>query len=221
MDSPHLDEVRHRRALDALERINCVSRSAAQLWTDVRGVARTSNVGKLRILDVACGGGDVALALERYARRDGVDVEVNGCDASPVALARASERAAELDSAARFFQLDVLRRPLPDGFDVVCSTLFLHHLDPSEAVRLLGAMTTAARRTVVVQDLARSRLGLALAQLGVRLLTRSRVAQTDGPRSVRAAYTPDEAVELARRAGLSTRVRRCWPQRYNLIWEAS
>jgi len=221
MDSPDLEEARHRRALDALGRINWFSRSAAQLWVEIQRVVAGAPGGPLRILDLACGGGDVTLALERYAERHGVDVEVSGCDASALAVARATERAATTGSRARFFRLDVLREPLPRDVDVVCSTLFLHHLDEADAVALLAKMSAASRRALIVQDLERSRAGVALAYLGVHLLTRSDVARVDGPRSVRAAYTPQEAVALARRAGLDARVRRCWPWRYSLTWEAA
>jgi SAM-dependent methyltransferase len=221
MDSPDLDEGCHRRALDALGRINRWSGCAPRLWAEVRPAAsRPQGEGPLRILDVACGGGDVALRLERLARRDGVAVRLHGCDASAVAVARAREQAAVAGSTARFSRLDVLREPLPAA-DVVYSTLFLHHLDEQDAERLLAAMAAAARRMVVVQDLDRSIAGLGLAVLGVYLLTRSSVARVDGPRSVRAAYRPREALALARRAGLQARVRRCWPQRYSLVWEPS
>jgi SAM-dependent methyltransferase len=221
MDSPHLDEGRHRRALDALGRINSLSLSARQLWSDLRPAVTADSGRTRRVLDLACGGGDVALALERHARRDGVELQVLGCDASPVAVERARERAADAGSRARFFRRDVVREPLPGDLDFVCSTLFLHHLDEDDAVRLLRKMADAATRMLVVQDLERSRAGLVLASLGVHLLTRSRVARVDGPRSVRAAYTVREAAELARRAGLEARVRRCWPQRYSLVWEAA
>ena len=72
---------------------------------------------------------------------------------------------------------------------------------------------------MVVQDLARSRAGVVLAYLAVYVLTRSDVARVDGPISARAAFTPQEALQLAHRAGLEVSVRRCWPRRYNLVWE--
>ena len=218
MDSPHLDERRHRRALDALERINWISRSAAQIWADIRRVLSAGASRPLRVLDIACGGGDVLLALEAAARRGGVDLSVRGCDISPVAVARARERAEKVNSAARFFRLDALREPLPDDADVIYNTLFLHHLKDTDAIVLLGLMADAARRMIVVQDLRRSRVGYVLAYLGVRALTCSRVARVDGPLSVRAAFTPAEAVDLARRAGLDAEVRHLWPHRYSLTW---
>lgn len=214
MDSPLLDEGRHRRALDALGRINLLSRTAPQVWRLARPVMRAER--PVRIVDVACGGGDVALRLEAMARRCGIAVEVIGCDASAVAVQRAAERRDAAGLRARFVQLDALRDRLP-GADIVYSTLFLHHLDEGNAVRLLARMADAARRMLIVQDLERTVTGWLLAFVGVHLLTRSDVAHTDGPRSVRGAYTRAEAVDLARRAGLEARVLGCWPRRYNLV----
>ncbi len=201
-----------------MKRVNRVSGAAAQLWADIRRVARRGAGQDLRVLDLACGGGDVALGLERRARRDGFHVELSGCDLSPVAVAVASEQAARAGSTARFFCLDVLRDGLPRHADVIYSTLFLHHLEETEAVGLLERMAAATRRMLVIQDLERSRVGYGLAYLGLRLLTRSDVAQSDGPSSVRAAFTRAEAARLARRAGLAADVRRCWPRRYSLTW---
>ena len=81
MDSPGLEPERHRRALRALGRINALSRSAAALWSEIEPLARERG-GRLRVVDLACGGGDNALALSRMARRRGLDVELAGCDSS-------------------------------------------------------------------------------------------------------------------------------------------
>jgi hypothetical protein len=75
---------------------------------------------------------------------------------------------------------------------------------------------------VLVNDLRRSRIGLALAHVVTRLLTTSSVVHTDGPLSVRAAFTTQEALALAERAGLTgPTVRRIWPFRWLLTWKRS
>jgi hypothetical protein len=80
-------------------------------------------------------------------------------------------------------------------------------------------MASAARRALIVQDLARSRLGYALAWTALRVLVRSDVARIDGARSVRAAFTIPEAESLARRAGLEGAcIAACWPERFVLEW---
>jgi hypothetical protein len=65
-------------------------------------------------------------------------------------------------------------------------------------------MRAAARLGVVVNDLLRTRLGLALVWLATRLLARHRFARHDGPLSVRRAYSPAELKALAAAAGLAT-----------------
>ena len=118
---------------------------------------------------------------------------------------------------------DVLTAALPEGYDVVMTSLFLHHLERDEAARLLAAMRAAARRLVVIDDLRRDGLGLALAWLGSRTLTRSPVVRVDGPRSVRAAFTITEVRRLAEAAGWSRdlRVRTHWPRRFLLTASAA
>jgi hypothetical protein len=76
----------------------------------------------------------------------------------------------------------------------------------------------SAGELVLIDDLRRGAAGWALAYLGTRLLSRSRVARVDGPISVEGAFTGEEAVALARRAGWrDVQVRPHWPFRFLMI----
>lgn len=219
MDQPGLDEQQHLQALAGLARINAWSGSAGILWPSIHALARQVYPAPLRLLDVATGAGDVPLRLWRKARRSGVSVAIEGCDVSPTAIAYASNRAAAARANVRFFPWDVLAQPLPGGYDVVTSSLFLHHLEEEQAVVLLQRMAQAARHLVLVNDLRRGWLGFALAYLGTRFLSGSRIVHVDGPRSVEAAFTRREALELARRAGLEgCTVAPRWPFRFLLTY---
>ena len=66
----------------------------------------------------------------------------------------------------------------------------------------LGEMARVTRGRVIINDLARSRLALALVWLATRLLAVHPISRHDGPLSVRRAYAPAELLELFRRAGL-------------------
>lgn len=219
MDRPDVDAAEHRHALAALARINWLSDSSGIFWPALQRLAR--EVGRpLRVLDLACGGGDVTIALARRARRAGVACEFAGCDLSPVALEVARSRAKEAGMSVDFFQLNVLESPLPSDFDAIICSLFLHHLDESQAEPLLRRMAEATRRMVLVNDLARSRIGYFLAEVVGRLVTRSPIVHVDGPLSVAGAFTPAEALALAAKAGLSgATVSRHWPWRFLLKWK--
>jgi len=220
MDEPELNEKAHRRALRGLGAINRVSRTLTPLWRTVCDVARQQPGRPLSLLDVACGGGDVAIRLARRARAAGLPLAVSGCDISPTAVRHARQLAESTGTTdVEFFQSDILRDSLGRRFDVVTCNLFMHHLDEADAIRLLQTIAGATRRMMLVDDLRRTRLGLGLAWIACRLFSRSPIVHADGPRSVRAAYTPDEALALAARAGLDgARATRHWPQRFTLAW---
>ena len=74
---------------------------------------------------------------------------------------------------------------------------------------LLRELRRVARIAPVVGDLDRSPLALAATALYARRVARSRLTRHDAPLSVRRAYTPAEALRLARAAGWrAPRVRR-------------
>lgn len=220
MDQPGLDGQLHQAALVGLRRINVLSRTAGALWSPIKRLALSEPARQWRILDVACGGGDVSIAIARRARKHGLHVAVDGCDLSQTAIAHATMRAGafHLDNVT-FFEHDALERDLPQGYDVVLCSLFLHHLDEERAVTLLRRMAIAAGRFVLISDLRRSRTGNLLAWLTCHLVTRSPVVHVDGPRSARAAFSFAEARDLAARSGLEgAQLSRCWPQRFLLQW---
>lgn len=220
MDQPEVDADAHRQALTALGRASTVSLTARSLWNPIRHVAASSPERPLRIVDLACGGGHVALALARLAARARLPVDIVGCDVSPVAIAYAQNEAERRGvRQVRFVKANVLDNGAPVEADVVCCSLFLHHLDETEAVVLLRRMAEAAKRLVIVSDLQRSEIGFLYAWVGCRLLSRSRIFHVDGQRSVEAAFTAREAGALGERAGLSgARIIRTWPQRWLLEW---
>lgn len=221
MDDLALDESKHVRALRGLSRINRWSRSPQILWPSIQAIARDSNLKVLRVLDLATGAGDVPIRLWQKARRCGLRLEIDGCDRSPRAVRYAQESFKSSGAEASFFPWDALEGPLPSGYDILISSLFLHHLDREQAVGLLRRMGQAARHGLVVNDLARSKRGWALAVVGTRLLSSSEVVHTDGPRSVRAAYTVGEARAMADEAGLSrATVVPVWPCRFLLTGRA-
>jgi 2-polyprenyl-3-methyl-5-hydroxy-6-metoxy-1,4-benzoquinol methylase len=217
MDEPDLAPDRHHAALRGLRRINVLSASAALLWPPIRQLAK-ANPGPLRLLDVASGGGDVLVGLWRRATRAGIPLECEGADISETALEHGRELARRAGAPIGFRRIDALAEPLPEC-DVVVSSLFLHHLDRADAVRLLQRMKAAARHLVLVNDLTRSRLGYIAAWCGTRILSRSPIVHVDGPRSVRAAFTIAEMRRLAEEATLDgATVSPRWPFRCLLEW---
>jgi 2-polyprenyl-3-methyl-5-hydroxy-6-metoxy-1,4-benzoquinol methylase len=220
MDRPDLPAALHEQALRGLARLNWWSGSDRILWPPICRLAAEIHGRPLRVLDVACGAGDVLVGLARRARRAGIALELHGIDVSATAIDHARSRIAAAGLSAKLQQRDALGDPLPDGFDAVTCSLFLHHLANGQAVELLRRLAAATTRLVLVNDLRRSAAGWLLASAACRVVSRSPIVHMDGPQSVAAAFTPAEAHELAGRGGLpGAVVTRRWPFRYLLAWD--
>jgi len=223
MDQPGLDPRGHHQALSALARVNWISATAGVLWPPIRDLCgerlKSMDPRPVRVLDVATGGGDVPIRLWHRARRARLPLEVAGCDVSPLAIDHARKQAARRRAHVTFFVLDVLKDSFPAGYDVITCSLFLHHLDEADAVAVLTKMRESAGILVLVSDLNRTRIGWLAVLVGSRVLTRSPVVHTDATLSVEGAFTLDEALALARQAGMEgARVRPRFPFRFLLTW---
>lgn len=216
MDQPDLDPGDHALALAGLARLNRLSLAARTLVAPLQRFA--AGRSSLSMLDIGAGGGDVSLALIGHCRRLGLELDVLACDFSPTALgiaARSAERRG-LEERYSIRCLDVLSDRLPEDRDVAVSTLFLHHLGEDQAVALLERLAAASRRGVIVSDLLRSRIGLALAFVASRAVSRSPIVHADALASVRQAFKIAEVRQLLERAGLEGRVSWIWPWRFLL-----
>jgi len=169
----------------------------------------------ISLLDVGCGGGDVARALARWAARDDLRLSVTAIDPDPRAYAYATARPAIPGlTVRRCTTVDLVSEGR--RFDVVTSNHLLHHLDERELAGLLRDSAALARRLVLHNDLARARLAYgAFGALSLLAGTRS-LLRTDGLRSIRRSYRP---AELAVATPPGWRVERFAPFRLLLSYE--
>ena len=129
------------------------------------------------VLDVGCGTGTLAAAAARVAR----GVRVTGLDADPAILARARARASEARLDIRLDEGWSTELPYPDdGFDVVLSTLFFHHLSDDAKRRTAAEMARVLRPggRLVVGDLGRPHDPLMRAAVRATVQTLDGVATT-------------------------------------------
>lgn len=148
------------------------------------------------ILDAGTGAGDLPLA---FAARGWL---VTGLDADPAVAEEARERTAG-EPRIRIVEGDAAALPLADGsIDVTHASLLLHHLDPDDAVRVLGEMARVARRGIVINDLRRGVIPLLATGVAIAAFARCRTTRHDGLLSVRRAYTLAELDEMLSAAGL-------------------
>ena len=201
MDSPDLPPDEHLQAMRGLVRLNRISGVASAMYRPIqRACAARNRVRKgtpIRLLDVASGGGDLPLSWAKFAKREGLNLEVTTVDACATAI-RAQRASAEAGGVTvEILQLDCLNDRMPTGFDIVTCSLFMHQLERRQAVCLLQSMQRCCTGMLLVCDLNRSRLNWAMAALASRLVSRSGLLHHDSTARVRAAYTMQEFGELA------------------------
>lgn len=96
----------------------------------------------LRVLEVGCGTGNLALAVKR--RRP--DVTVTGLDPDPKALARAARKSARAGVAVRWERGFAEQLPYEEAsFDRVLSSLMFHHLEPDGRRGMLSEVRRVLR----------------------------------------------------------------------------
>jgi ubiquinone/menaquinone biosynthesis C-methylase UbiE len=156
----------------------------------IERVAVATGEKRFSVLEVAAGFGEVPrLAAAQLAQR-GIQLEVTLVDI----------KRSHLLPGDHSVVADALALPFPDNsVDLITCSLFAHHLPPGQVARFVREGLRVCRRALLINDLIRHPLHLALAYAAFPLM-RSHVAWSDGLVSVRRAYVPEEMREMIRSA---------------------
>jgi 2-polyprenyl-3-methyl-5-hydroxy-6-metoxy-1,4-benzoquinol methylase len=142
------------------------------------------------LLDIGAASGDTARLLKRLYP----SASVTSLDRSPANLERAPYQKLIADA----FELPFL----PESFDYVLCSLFLHHFGDEQVAGLLRVFYRVARRALLVCDLERHVISYCFLPATKWLFGWQRITLHDGPASVRAGFRANELLELSNRAGI-------------------
>jgi len=182
LDSDACPPVEAETSLRDLCRINRWFGGVATTRRLIGRVASATGSKRFSVLDVASGFGEVPKAAGRQLAHKGITLNVTHLDRMRSHLLR----------GPRAVVADALALPFPDGaFDLVSCSLFAHHLEPAELARFANEALRVSRCAVLINDLVRHPLHVALVYAGFPLM-RSYVSRVDGLASVRRAYVPEE-----------------------------
>lgn len=142
---------------------------------------------ELTLLDVGAGSGDVSLTAARQIRPP-AQIRVTLMDRMQAHLPRNGTGTVAGDALALPF--------LDNSFDLVTCSLLIHHLEREQIVQFVNQALRVTRVAVLLNDLRRESLHLALMYAGYPIF--SRLTLHDGIASVRRAYTPQELKSILR-----------------------
>ena len=166
------------------------------------------------LLDVGCGGGDVARRLAGWAQRDGVELHITAIDPDERALAYARSRPHPNITFHQAHSADLVKAG--ERYDVVVSNHLLHHLGNAEVNALCRDSQQLAKRLVIHNDIRRSDLAYAGFTL-TKLFFHNSFITEDGLLSIRRSFVPEE-LEAVTPEGWQ--VERLFPYRNLLIYRA-
>ena len=185
LDSDACSPAEVQATLQDIGRVNRWFGGVATTQKMVERVARASAISHFSMLEVAAGSGELAEIVRQRLARRGITLDVTLLDRARSHLPRDHGVVA-----------DALALPFDDNaFDLIGCNLFVHHLQPEQVGEFVREALRVCRRAVLINDLIRHPLHLALAYAGYPIM-RSRVAWLDGLTSVRRSYVPDEVRSL-------------------------
>ena len=184
LDSDACPPAEVEASLRDLSRINRWFGGVATTRSLIERVASATGSKHFSMLEVAAGFGEVPKAAGEQLARKGITLDVLCLDRVRSHLRKDDGQCAVV--------ADALALPFQDrSFDLVSCSLFAHHLEPSGLARFVDEALRVARTAVLINDLVRHPLHLALVYAGFPLM-RSYVSRVDGVASVRRAYVPEE-----------------------------
>ncbi|HEY1678777.1 MAG TPA: methyltransferase domain-containing protein [Candidatus Sulfotelmatobacter sp.] len=196
LDSPQCPADDAAASLRDMSRINRWFGGVATSRKLIERVAGVTGKKHFSMLEVAAGFGDVPRLAAGQLARQGITLEITLLDRMPSHLLRGK----------RSVVADALALPFPDGsFDLISCSLFAHHLEPAEVAQFVSEGLRVSRCAVLINDLIRHPLHLALVYAGFPLM-RSYVSRFDGVASVRRAYTLHEMREILADAGCAKKI---------------
>ena len=182
LDSATCPPCEVKASLRDLCRINRWFGGVATTRRLIERVSLATGCNRFSMLDVASGFGEVPKIAGRQLARHQIALEVTMLDRFRSHMLPGNHSVVA----------DALALPFADGsFDLVSCSLFAHHLEPDELARFAGEALRVSRYALLINDLVRHPLHLALVYAGLPLM-RSQVSRVDGVTSVKRAYSPQE-----------------------------
>ncbi len=170
----------------------------------------------ITIVDLGCGGGDLLRRIAAYGKEEGYTFKLIGVDANKEAVLYA-RHLSEKNNNISFVACDIFSDEFETlEYDLVLSTLFLHHFKEEQIISLLKNLKTKAKLGIIVNDLHRSLMAYYLFKL-VSLPINNKMIIEDGLTSVLRGFKRNELELFSNKLLVKPQIKWKWAFRYQWI----
>jgi len=198
MDRPQPVSPELERDLQRIRQLNYYFGSYSLILKFVRRWIRPG--GRVRIVDLATGSGDIPRVIVDHARKIGTKIEIDALDRQPATLQIARKLTAGYPEIS-YIEANILEWESEEQYDIVLCSLALHHFSDHDAVRVLRRCRELSRKFVLVSDLCRGWVATFGAYLLTSLIFREPMTRYDARVSAARAFSSEEMSHLASQAG--------------------
>lgn len=170
----------------------------------------------ITIIDLGCGGGDILRTISKFGKKEGYRFKLIGIDANKNATDYAAQLSKDYDNI-EYRHLDVFSDEFKAiHYDIVITTLFLHHFKEAQLLELLTYLLKNAKIGIVINDLHRHWLAYYLFKL-ITVPVKNNMIIADGLTSVLRGFKRNELVNLSKQLNSNFILKWKWAFRYQWI----
>jgi 2-polyprenyl-3-methyl-5-hydroxy-6-metoxy-1,4-benzoquinol methylase len=205
---------------DALDKLAKINQWLGGNVVTINGLKRALiNLDKskpITIIDLGCGGGDILREVSKFGKKNGYHFQLIGIDANPNTVKYANQLSETYDNV-NFETIDIFSEEFKQlDYDLVLTTLFLHHFKEEELVTFLKPVLEKAKLGIVVNDLHRHKLAYYLFKLLCTTIKNKTIVE-DGLTSVLRGFKRNELEDISQQLNANYQLRWKWAFRFQWI----
>jgi SAM-dependent methyltransferase len=174
------------------------------------------------IVDLGCGSGDALRIIADWTRKNNFSVRLTGVDFNANTIEYFKDHCTkypEITGVLSDYQVYLEKN---DSIDIIHASLFCHHLNDNQLVKLFTYFSQHVKVGFVINDLQRHWPAYISAWFFTRLFNGTKLAKNDGPVSVLRAFKSHELIDLLHKANLTHySIRSAFAFRYLIIGKSN
>ena len=155
-------------------------------------------------------------ALAKYGDTNNLNLKLIGIDANKTTISFAKQQSKEFDQIS-FLHQDIFSESFRNlKYDIVLSTLFLHHFDDKKIISLLKFLLKNVKIGIVINDLNRNKIAYYLFKL-ISFPLKNQMVKNDGLISILRGFKKEDLKYYSKEIGHQHTVNWKWAFRYQWI----